>query len=860
MAKNLGKIVGQHRYIHLSQFDQLGEADREAIELASGLTGAVGSSRYNVVKLSEDRRTLSLLDYPGFFDEAFPTLRRYWTVDLASKQYRFRTYEGSHNPPILHRKELLLPDNHPDFERFAELTKNAQSIGLFDYPNQIGFSRAWDALLEKKGYRLVGHDLLPVGNVESISHGEHNNAPPSTDGIARHLTALTRYSLSAPMQTLARFGYLDGSKSIFDYGCGKGGDIRALQENDIVVSGWDPYYAPGEIKISADIVNLGFVINVIESLEERMDALRGAYKLAGEVLVVSAMLANPEVVKGRPYGDGVLTSRNTFQKYFTQAELSHFLAETLHEEPLPVGPGIFYIFKDKDAEQRFVYNRFAKKRTPVIRIRRVPAERPVRVRIDRAQVKYEKHQALLEPLWHLWLQLGRQPESGEVNLLAIRQALGSLPGALRLIQAYKGEEGEQLLSEAAQARIDDLRVYFANLQFEKRRPFKHMEQRQKRDIKHFFGSFKAAVEEGEHLLLETSKAEVINAACQEAADHGLGWLDDSHSLQLHTSLVEQLPAVLRCYVNCGTLLYGDVSSADLIKIHIRSGKVTLMKFDRFDESPLPRLIERVKINLRSQRQDFFDYGETFTPPYLYFKSRFINEEHPFYADQVAFDDQIERLNLVDPNGFGPSPDAFDALLERHRYSVQGYQLKRSQILPNLNDTCGHFFTYRDLIECGETQAETKLANLPKEPDSYTALLELTTQLLDPIIDYFGMIKLTYGFCSPTLSREIPGRIAPKLDQHCAHERNQKGNPVCERGGAAVDFLVEFENMVEVSQWIAENLPFDRMYIYGSNKPIHLSYSQAPSLQVTVMTSTRNGSRLIPKTMSHEKYLETLPNE
>jgi hypothetical protein len=120
-----------------------------------------------------------------------------------------------------------------------------------------------------------------------------------------------------------------------------------------------------------------------------------------------------------------------------------------------------------------------------------------------------------------------------------------------------------------------------------------------------------------------------------------------------------------------------------------------------------------------------------------------------------------------------------------------------------------------------------------------------------------MIKLTYGFCSSELARKIPGRIAPKLDQHAAHEQNRSGNPVCERGGAAVDFLVEFEDMTEVSQWIAENLTFDRMYIYGPDKPIHLSYSQSPNCQITVMSPTRIGNKLVPNTMNCVKYLQML---
>lgn len=42
-----------------------------------------------------------------------------------------------------------------------------------------------------------------------------------------------------------------------------------------------PYYAPHQELTPADIVNLGFVINVIEDYDERAEALRAAFALAG---------------------------------------------------------------------------------------------------------------------------------------------------------------------------------------------------------------------------------------------------------------------------------------------------------------------------------------------------------------------------------------------------------------------------------------------------------------------------------------------------------------------------------------------------------------------------------------------------
>lgn len=189
----------------------------------------------------------------------------------------------------------------------------------------------------------------------------------------------------------------------------------------------------------------------------------------------------------------------------------------------------------------------------------------------------------------------------------------------------------------------------------------------------------------------------------------------------------------------------------------------------------------------------------------------------------------------------------------NRWTIAGFDLVRSRTPPDLDDPCGRFLTFRQLIACGETQARTGLANLPIQPESYNALLELAEQVLDPVIDYFGMIRLTYGFCSPQLAKQIPGRIDPKLDQHAAHELNRLGKPVCERLGAAADFLVEDENMLEVAQWVAANTPFDRLYVYGEDLPIHVSYGPNHARQIVRMTPGRSG-RLVPRVVSREELL------
>lgn len=280
-----------------------------------------------------------------------------------------------------------------------------------------------------------------------------------------------------------------------------------------------------------------------------------------------------------------------------------------------------------------------------------------------------------------------------------------------------------------------------------------------------------------------------------------------------------------------------------------------MRYDDFEGKALPRMVERVKIKLREQDIDYFAYGEgtDYPPPYLFRKSRFINEEFPAYPEQVAFEEALDGLGLFDLSGYGPDPGSFDRTLARHRWGIDGLRLVRPSTPPKLDDPCGRYLTFRQLIACGETQARTGLANLPREMESWNALQELAERVLDPVIDWFGMIRLTYGFCSTELARAIPGRIEPKLDQHAACERNRLGKPICPRQGAAVDFLVEDEDMLEVARWVAANTPFDRLYVYGADLPIHVSYGPEHSRQVVRMLPGQSG-RLIPRVVSLAELL------
>jgi DNA phosphorothioation-associated putative methyltransferase len=851
-----GKIVVDEFYVHFSAIEEVQNSDVvAALRRVLAEPPAADGLRPNVAKVNLRSGRVSLLAYPGFDTDPFPELVASWVYPLGGSSPTLRRYDDSLNPPILHRKERMVSWAHPARRRWEALTSAAESLGLFEDTTTIGFKLNWQRLIESKGYQLVGDQFVPVANAEIGN--DLSTSSPSSQQVKRHLTALSRTSLSAPVQLLLRHNLLRPGRTFFDYGCGRGGDLESLKEQGYEGAGWDPHYAPEGPRISADVVNLGFVINVIEDPAERLEALTRAFSLARIVLSVGVMIAGGDT-PGKPFRDGYLTSRDTFQKYFSQAEFKDLLEHCLHRQAFMVAPGVAFVFADTEAEQSFAAGRFRtaslatrliaararREQVPIQSPRKTPSRqtrepRLAQPRLSSSQKLIEDARPLLERLWQQSLDLGRLPEEEEIsNREELLEAVGSLGKAGRLLPRLFDMD---LLAQSARTRRNDLLVFMASQHFAKRATYRQLAPGLQHDIKAFFGDYKTAQDAGLRLLLDAAEPAKILDACKTASAMGIGCLEAEHSLQLHVSVVERLPPVLRAYVDCGLHIWDSLSDVQLVKIHIGSGKLTLMQFDDFDESPLPLLRRRIKINVRRLSYDLFEYGSAeFPQTALYRKSRFLSEEYPGYAEQLAFDEEMERLGLINDGGFGPRPAALANELAARRLAISGIRLVPSETLPDLDERCGSNFTYRQLIECGDTQRRLGLPNVPIRPETYNALHGLCVNLLDPLIDYFGAIRLTYGFASPGLTKHIAGSIAPRLDQHACCELTVNGTPVCTRGGAACDFIVEDEDMRVVADWITANLPFDRLYFYGPDRPIHLSFSTNPAAEAFEMVRGTSG--------------------
>ena len=599
----LGKKLPDAVYIHKSQLRQL-PIELGLLSIKSAEAFKITPRSWNIIKFQKRDFKISYLNYPDFDKYAYPSLKSSRTIDLTKYGMKPSDYSKSKNPPILHRKETFVADDYKHSNLFREITAEGEAIGLYENVRSIGFKNNWERLISNKGYYLD-----ESGRLYPKTDKQNETIESDFEGtVKRHKTAIARDQLSAPMKILAKHHFLEGQWSILDYGCGRGDDIKELEAHGLDCIGWDPVHAPEASRISCDIVNLGYVLNVIEERQERSETLKSAWDYADKMLIASVMVAGESIIRQfKPYKDGVITKINTFQKYYSQSEFRSYLETTLKSSAIAVGQGIFIIFKDADMEQDFLIARQQVKRDWQQLTQRPKSKKAKQVTTS----TIEKNQALFDDFWETMLDLGRPPANDEFEFTdQLRRVAKSNKQAF---EAALNHYGEEFFQRAQELRENDLLLYFALSLFEKRKAYTHMPNGLKRDIKVFFNDYKSAIEKATIALYSVGNPELIETKSNEAYETlKTGEFIPGHSWVIHCSSIESLPIELRIYIGCGTQLYGDIEEFDLVKIHFTSGKVSLMRYDDWSKET-PMLVERIKIKLRELDIDFFDYDGEYEP-------------------------------------------------------------------------------------------------------------------------------------------------------------------------------------------------------------------------------------------------------
>ena len=152
----VGKLMPDALYVHRSALVTLPLALRRECEEAERMCRLTWTP--DVFKISRNRKRVTLLSYPEFAEHAHPALEAYAVVE-SGKTTRLVNCAGRANPPILHRKELFVSVDHPQYPEFAQLTQEEERHGLYRHPSRIGTRQGWEAELHAAGFEIHGHEL-----------------------------------------------------------------------------------------------------------------------------------------------------------------------------------------------------------------------------------------------------------------------------------------------------------------------------------------------------------------------------------------------------------------------------------------------------------------------------------------------------------------------------------------------------------------------------------------------------------------------------------------------------------------------------------------------------------------------------
>lgn len=478
----------------------------------------------------------------------------------------------------------------------------------------------------------------------------------STTVEARGRTALGRTALSRPVARALDDGLITETTTVFDYGCGRGGDLRRLKRLGVTCSGYDLNHRPNAALKHAHLVNLGFVVNVIEDPAERDRTLRKAWSLAEHVLVVAARLqSETRDLDGATHGDGLVTSTGTFQKLYTQQELRGWIEQTLQRSAVAAAPGIFYVFREPALEQALLARR----------VRRTG----VRPRVS--QALFEQHEELLRRLMAFYDERGRLPRAGETSDYALlREEFGSPRAAFAVIRRLTGDEPWDRVRDA---RASDLLVYLALARFGRRARPSELPDDLRFDIRDLFGSHKAACEQADRLLFAIADADRVAEACRVAR---VGKKLPT-ALYVHVDALGELAPVLRVIEGAARALIGQVDEATLVKIHTDQPAVSYLDYPDFDTDPHPALRSGYIVRLDSLRADYRDYSHHSNPPILHRKEAFVATDDPRRVRFERLTRQEVRAGLYEePDRIGRRL-SWEKLLESHGLRYEGHRLRRA---------------------------------------------------------------------------------------------------------------------------------------------------------------------------------------
>lgn len=361
-------------------------------------------------------------------------------------------------------------------------------------------------------------------------------------------------------------------------------------------AGWDPYFAPDQPLVTHDVVLLNYVLNVIEDMAERRETLNRAWELASDALVVSVRLKwERGTLNATEAGDGVVTSRNTFQHFFSPSEIRRFVEEVTGHRCVSPSPGVVYVFR-RD-EQRFAYL----------------ARGAI---TDFEWTESQDYASAIAELVSFTEDRGRPPAFEEIPLDLVPM-FGRLSRRALLDIVNQGASPERVAEGFKRTTLDTL-LYLGTSIFNGRVGFNDLPLNVQADIRHCFRSYREACTRADRLLAKIRDDTYIRGAMRNSP----GKLTAS-ALYVHRRAVPKIPVVLRLYEHCGFIAAGRPEGWNVLKLEHRGRRVSWSSYPEFDENPHPTLDWSYSVDMSTLEGSYQSFGDRANRPLLHRKEEFL---------------------------------------------------------------------------------------------------------------------------------------------------------------------------------------------------------------------------------------------
>jgi DNA phosphorothioation-associated putative methyltransferase len=269
-------------------------------------------------------------------------------------------------------------------------------------------------------------------------------------------------------------------------------------------------------------------------------------------------------------------------------------------------------------------------------------------------------------------QRGRIPEPEELEASAeLIEVFGSLPRAFRVV---RNATGDLAWNEIEDQRNEDLLLYLALQRFRKRPRVSELPLELRNDVRAFFGTYKAACDEADHLLFAAGDRAGIGEACKVVE---FGKLTPD-ALYFHASALERLPPVLRALEGCARVVVGEIEGANLIKLDRQRPKISYLSYPDFDEIAHPTLAFSVVIWLDTMIAKHYDFSRRDNPPILHRKETLVPLDYPGHERFARLSRQEEKRGLLDREDIG-TLRGWEQLLLSEGFTVAGHVLRRRKV-------------------------------------------------------------------------------------------------------------------------------------------------------------------------------------